>query len=99
MLNPTITGTALAFTPIAAASSAVEADVATTNASTCSGGTVLRSGYSQSTNESAVLADPQTDFALGSSIAGVADVLVLAVQRLTGTTETFYGTLGWREAN
>lgn len=99
LLNPTVVGAALAFTPVAAASSAVESDAVATNASTVTGGTVLRSGYSQSNNESAVLADPQTDFALGSSIAGTADILVLAVQRLTGTTETFYGSLGWREAN
>lgn len=99
LLNPTVVGVALAFTPVAAASSAVEADAVAVNTTTVTGGTVLRSGYSQSTNESAVLVDPQTDFALGSSIAGTADVLVLAVQRLTGTTETFYGSLGWREVN
>ena len=28
---------------------------------------------------------------------GTSDILVLAVQRLTGTSETFYASLGWSE--
>ncbi len=98
LLNPTVVGVALAFAAVAA-DSAVEADVTKVNTTTVTGGTVLRSGYSQSTTVGEVLLDPQTDFALGANIAGTADILVLAVQRLTGTTETFYGSLGWREAN
>lgn len=98
LLNPTVVGVALAFAAVAA-DSAVEADVTKVNTTTVTGGTVLRSGYSQSTTVGEVLLDPQTDFALGANIAGTADILVLAVQRLTGTAETFYGSLGWREAN
>lgn len=40
-----------------------------------------------------------SDFALGANIAGTSDVLVLAIQRFTGTTETFYAAMNWEETN
>lgn len=99
LLNPTITGTALSFTPVP--NSACEAATGATGATTVSGGTVLASGYDQSTNPSAtstVIAFSR-DLALGASIAGVSDVLVLAVARITGTgtAEDFFGALGYHE--
>ena len=97
LLNPTVVGVAFSFTALP--NSAVEADVARVNTTTLTGGTELRSGYALAQNEASLLLTPETDFALGSNIAGTQDVLVLAVQRLTGTTETFYASLGWREAN
>lgn len=95
LLNPTITGTALSFGAVA--NSAVEADVATTNATTVSGGTLLGSSL-VAANTTDQLSNP-VDFQLGISIAGVSDVLVLAARRLTGTTEAIYGSLGWRESS
>ncbi len=91
LLNPTVAGTALSFADVA--NSAMEAAVGATNATKVSGGTVIASGYAESTSQNNIPAGGVTDHALGASIAGVSDVLVLAVQRLTGTTETFYGTL------
>jgi len=94
ILNPTVTGTALSFTQIT--NSSVDAQVNTTNATTVSGGTVLLTGTSSQTNEAGVNIVNATDFGMGSTIAGVADIVVLAVQRATGTTETFYAALNWR---
>jgi hypothetical protein len=54
-------------------------------------------GTASQTNETGINIVNATDFAMGSTIAGVADIVVLAVQRATGTTETFYGSLNWRE--
>jgi len=95
MLNPTITGTALSFTQVT--NSSIDAQINTTNATTVSGGTTLLSGTASQTNESGINIVNATDFGMGSTIAGVADIVVLGVQRATGTTETFYGSLNWRE--
>jgi hypothetical protein len=95
LLNPTVTGTALSFTQVA--NTSVDAQINTTNATTVSGGTVLLTGTASQTNESGINIVSATDFGMGSTIAGVSDVVVLAVQRATGTTETFYGSLNWRE--
>jgi hypothetical protein len=95
LLNPTVTGTALSFTQIT--NSSIDAQINTTNATTVSGGTTLLTGTASQTNETGINIVNATDFAMGSSIAGVADIVVLGVQRATGTTETFYGSLNWRE--
>jgi hypothetical protein len=95
LLNPTVTGTALSFTQVT--NSSVDAQINTTNATTVSGGTILLTGTASQTNETGINIVNATDFAMGSTIAGVADIVVLAVQRASGTTETFYGSLNWRE--
>jgi hypothetical protein len=95
LLNPTVTGTALSFSAVA--NSAAEVDVARTNATKVTGGTLLASGYAESTSQNNIPAQGATDHALGSAVDGTSDVLVLAVQRLSGTTETFYGTLTYSE--
>jgi hypothetical protein len=81
------------------ANSAIEFDIACTSGSkvTAGTGTQIGSGYAQSNNEGSVASSIQSNVRLGASIAGVSDILVLAVQRITGVTETFYGSLGWRE--
>lgn len=97
LLNPTMIGTALSWTAVA--NSAIEADVATTSATTLTGGTLLASGYGQQSNSSGTepFVELPPGIPLGSNIAGTPDIIVLAVQRLTGTTETFYASLAWRE--
>jgi hypothetical protein len=95
VLNPTVLGTPLAFSSVL--NSAVEADVSRTSASTISGGTIVAAGVAQSVSESGVVLGLPSDIQIGSTIAGVSDVLVLAVSRLTGNAETFYGALNWRE--
>ena len=39
----------------------------------------------------------QSAYQPGTTIAGVSDIIVLAVRRLTGGTETFYGNLTFNE--
>lgn len=97
LLNPTITGTALSFTALT--NSAIEYDVSRTNTSKVMAGTgtQVQSGYAQNQGDSNVAVMLDSNIRLGASIAGVSDILVLAVQRVTGTTETFFGSLGWRE--
>jgi len=91
LLNPTITGTALTYSDIT--NTSVSASTTATNATTLSGGTILATGVSQSSNDSALLIQNPNDYRLGSTYAGVSDVIVLAIQRLTGTSETFYASL------
>jgi len=95
LLNPTVAGTALNFTQVT--NSVVDVDAVSTNATTVTGGTTLATGTLKQTNEGSVIVDGDTDYMLGSTIAGVSDIVVLAVQRITGTTETFYGSINWRE--
>ena len=95
LLNPTVTGTALSYSAVT--NSSLDAAVGATNATTVSGGTALKIGTAQQTNEGSVSGLVNSTFYLGSTIAGVSDQIVLAVQRLTGTTETFYGSINWQD--
>lgn len=96
ILNPTVTGTALSFTQIT--NSSIDAQVNTTNATKVTGGTRLFCLTDNQANATSGVASVlNSDFYLGSTIAGVSDVIVLGVQRLTGTTESFYGSLNWKD--
>jgi hypothetical protein len=57
----------------------------------------LASGYVQQNTDANLNIIRPTDLTLGATIAGVANVIVLAIQRLGSTAETVYGALGWRE--
>jgi len=100
LLNPAVTGAPFSFVGIP--NSAVEADVTRVNTTKLTGGTQLSTGYGTSTvsTEAALEISAPDDLQLGSSIAGVSDIVVLAVQRMTlgGGAETFYGSLGWKES-
>lgn len=91
LLNPTVAGTAESYSAVTNAS--IEAALTATNATKVTGGTLLASGYSETSNANNIPATGQTDYALGATIAGTSDRVTLAVQRLTGTTELFYATL------
>jgi hypothetical protein len=95
LLNPTVAGTALSFASLT--NSSVEADVTSTNATAVSGGTLLQSTILAAAGSLAL--DTISDFQIGSSIAGVNDIIVVAFRRLTGTTETAFASLTWRETN
>lgn len=95
ILNPTVVGTGLSFTPLA--NSALEYDISRSNGSTVTGGTIVDSTVGNTVKASAIQLESAADISIGSTIAGVSDILVLGVQRLTGTTEPFYGSLVWRE--
>lgn len=95
ILDPTVTGTALSWTALS--NSSIDYDIATTNATTVSGGTILKTGVSRETNSGGAGVNNTliNDFALGSDISGTAQVLVLAVQRVNGASETFFAGLNW----
>lgn len=92
ILNPSVTGTAFSFTGLVNSSIEYAYPTKTT---TVSGGTVLDTGIGSDTNNNVKGVDniTQSDLAIGSKIDGTPDVICLAVQRLTGTTETFYSSL------
>jgi hypothetical protein len=97
ILNPVVTGTAFNF--VSLANSAIQYDTTCSNATTLSGGTIITSGYESSTTSiKAPVSERLTDFQLGSTIAGVSDVIAVGVQTLIGTTETFFGGIHFSEA-
>lgn len=103
LLNPTITGTALSFITTGLSNSAVEYDIARTNASYITPpnqGIVIDSGvFIQNTNTPPILGQSRTELFLGAGITGTPDVLVLAAGRIGSTNETIYGSITWREGN
>jgi hypothetical protein len=97
LLNPTVAGAAESFTAVT--NSPVEAAVGATNATKVSGGTIIAEGFAVDTQTSKGTIEANVgSVQLGSAISGTADRLTLAVQRLVGTTESFYGQLGWKES-
>ena len=95
VLNPTIVGTALGYSAVA--NSGVEAALASTNATTITGGVDIDAECTQQSTGSAPAIGAPGEITLGSTIAGVSDVLVLAVRRDSGTTETFNASLVYSE--
>lgn len=98
IINPTITGTALSWTGLT--NSAIDYTYGT-NATTISGGTTISTGLGSDTaqNRSGIHRFTESDLVIGSSIAGTPQEIYLGVQRLTGTTETFYAAVVWSETN
>lgn len=97
LLNPTVVGTALSFSDIT--NSALQTASTSTNATTVTGGTQLTSGYGVGTtkNNAGINSSIRTTLRIGASIAGVSDIIVLAAQRISGTTSTFFGSMDWLE--
>jgi hypothetical protein len=96
LLNPTIVGTALTWTDIA--NSSCQEMSTSTSATTVTGGTKIYSKSAQQGNaggqDEGIL---KTDFALGSTIAGVSDIIILAVQRTSGTSESFFASINFKD--
>jgi len=97
ILNPTIAGTDAASW-VDVTGSAVQYDASRTLLNYLTGGTTIVSGYgSQKVTTSTSLV--QGILTLGTTIAGVRDELVLAVQKVGsgGSTDEFIGSLNWKE--
>jgi len=96
MLNPTIAGTALTWVDIT--NSGLQYSYGT-SATKISGGTVIATGIGSDTvqSRSGISRVTESDLAIGSNIAGTPDQIFIGIQRLTGTTETFYGSVIWSE--
>jgi hypothetical protein len=98
IVNPTYVGTAPTY--VSLTNSAIEYALPT-NATKATGGTVLfnQLGSDSAQSRAGISRTFDSDLVIGSSIAGVADTLALCVQRLTGTTETFYAAMNFSETN
>ena len=95
VLNPTVVGTALSFSAVT--NSAIEAALASTNATTVTGGTDVEAETTQQSTSGVPAQTRLGALRLGHTIAGTADIIVLAVRRETGTTETFTSTMSYSE--
>jgi hypothetical protein len=96
ILEPTIVGTAPTWVDIP---NSTLQYCYPTNATTLTGGTIIFTGLGSDTNNARLGAsgEVQNDLVLGSTNAGVTQTIFLGVQRLTGTTETFYSSLNFSE--
>lgn len=96
VLNPTVVGTAFTFASLS--NSSIEYVNANTNATTITGGTDIDSETTQQSTGSAVPTFNVGALRLGFTIAGVSDILVLAVRRETGGIETYSATMTMLES-
>jgi hypothetical protein len=87
--NPTLTGASFADIT----NSACQSDVAAT---VISGGTTGYVGYSSNSQDS-VQIDVTDALRIGSTIAGVSDILTLAITNLAASPQSFHGCIVWRE--
>jgi hypothetical protein len=96
LLNPTIVGTALTWTDIT--NSSCQEMNTSTSATTVTNGTKILSKTANEGNQGGANEGTlRSDFALGSTIAGVSDIIILAVQRVTGTTESFFASINFKD--
>jgi hypothetical protein len=98
IVNPTIVGTAPTWLDLE--HSSIQYAIPT-NTTTVTGGTVIYTAVSSDTNQaiSGVQRTIESDLVIGSDIDGTPDTIFLCVQRLTGTTETFYAAINFSETN
>jgi len=96
--NPTFVGVGPVYTPLG--NSSIEFALPT-NQTTITGGTVMFNQLGSDTNQSQAIVSRafDSDLVIGSAINGTADTIALCVQRLTGTTETFYAAMNFSETN
>lgn len=94
MLNPIVAGPAFSWTALTNYS--IDYDISKTVSTTLSGGTILASGTQRDTVSSGGIDfNFAKDFYLGLDYNNVSDVLVLAVQRHSGTNITYYSSLNF----
>jgi hypothetical protein len=93
-LNPTVGGT-FTYADVNTNSSAQFA-TGSTSTNTVTGGTELHAGF-VSTKMDFISLYIDNALRIGSTIAGVQDTMVLCASRITGTTETFRGSIIFRD--
>lgn len=94
--DPSFTGTALSWTNITNSSVDVATPSSATKVNTATGVLVELAGGLGANDVSGSL-QPLVDFYLGFDALGNSIPLVIGVRRLTGTNETFYGSVSWME--
>lgn len=95
LLNPTFAGISPSFSDIS--NSSLSICNTTSNDTTVTDGTLLLSGYSDKNGGVVELTNLPISFAIGHTIAGVSDTVVLAVQTVFGQSDSFYGSITLRE--
>jgi hypothetical protein len=98
LLNPTVAGTAFGYTSIP--NSTIEYDKSRTGTTTVGIGAntiEVAGGVASQTQQLTTIVVPSSVLRMGRTIAGVSDVLVLAVSRITGATIDFYGAINFQE--
>lgn len=96
LVNPTIVGAVLTWSDVI--NSSIQQMNTSTSATTITGGTKIYSKVAaQGNTGGGDTGSLNTDFALGSTIAGVSDEVYLCVQRTTGTAETFYSSINLKD--
>jgi hypothetical protein len=95
LLNPTVAGAALSWTSVA--NSAIEFTLPVVG-NTLTGGVLLQSGYNLGTTQSkqAIASSSPGFLTLGSTIAGVSDIMFIAIQRIA-SADTYYASITYRE--
>jgi len=93
-INPIFSGGDLTYT--SKPSSCLEYNITNTTV-TMTDGIPLRSGYGIGTNSTLTADLLSATFSIGTSITGVSDVLVLAIQRIDNQTNDFYASITVRE--
>jgi hypothetical protein len=89
LINPTVSGVPFTFNSLP--NSSIEYDNTKTNTTTITNGTIINSGVgSQGTQGGQTKGSLNREFALGATIDGIRQVLVLAVAKVTGSNESFY---------
>jgi hypothetical protein len=92
IVDPIITGVPLNF--INLSNSSIEYDGSTTDTTTVTNGTgiIIEGGVGYQGNQGGVTSDEiKSYFAPGSNIGEIPQIIVLAVRRVTGANESFYG--------
>lgn len=98
-LNPTIAGTDNASWANVGGNSCAEYDVSRTSANTVTGGTILASGYKETTNQSTGPSSISLNSAVrpGIGIDGTQDELVVCIQLVSAVSENFLAAINWQE--
>lgn len=96
-LNPTIAGTDNASWTSTGTQSATEYDISRTSANTLSAGELIKSGYVETGGQDQIDIEISSPLHLGRAIDGTLDEFVLGIQDLSGTAETYYASINWKE--
>lgn len=95
VVNPTVNGVDNASW-VDLSGSAVQYDVSRTSANYLTGGYIIASGYG-SQKVTAASAIVKGSYTLGSTISGDRDQLILAIQKVGNSNDSFVGSLTWKE--
>ena len=96
VINPTINSTdSASWMPVLNASSTVQYDISRTLTNYISGGSLIKSGYGIDNVKVAIAT--LINLSLGIGLNGHSDELVLCIQKMDASTDSFVGAISWGE--